>query len=460
MLNISPHSLKDKIDTSKYKSFSLFQEIRADKVLKQLLLTFLGLVLVVAFLPWTQNIRGNGHVTALSPSQRPQELNSVIDGRIEAWYVQEGDFVAKGDTIIFIREIKDEYFDPRLLERTQNQIDAKRESLGFYKEKIDALKSQVVAIEENRQLKLNQAKNYLRQAELQIQADSIDYEAAQTNLGIADRQLERQKELYDEGLKSLTDLEKRTSKYQESLAKKISVESKLLSSRNKLLNAKIELNSIYNEYTDKLQKARSSLFETRSMLQNAQAEVVKMENQLTNYQVRFGMYYITAPQDGYITRAVSTGIGENIKAGESLVSIMPAEIDYAVEMYIYPRDLPLFSVGNEVRLIFDGWPSIVFSGWPIITYGTFGGEVVAIDRFISPNGKYRILIAQDPDEPEWPDALRVGGGTNGLALLDTVPVWYEIWRQINGFPPNFYTPENTGNENMKAKDKSDSKEKK
>lgn len=444
MLNISPYSIKDKVDTKRYSTFSMFKEIRADKILKRLLIIFFLLFLGVSFLPWTQNIRGNGQVTALSPSQRPQELNSMIDGRIEEWYVQEGDYVERGDTILFIREIKDQYFDPQLIERTQEQISAKRQSLGFYEEKIEALNSQIKAIEENRGLKLSQAKNYLRQAELKIQADSIDYEAAQTNLNIAEKQLERQRELYDEGLKSLTDLEMRTNKYQESLAKKISMESKLLSSRNQFLNAKIELNSIYNEYTDKLQKARSDLFSTRSMLQDAQAEVVKMENQLTNYQVRFGFYYVTAPQDGYVTRAVSTGIGENIKAGESLVSIMPAEIDYAVEMYIMPRDLPLFNVGNEVRLIFDGWPSIVFSGWPIITYGTFGGEVVAIDRFISPNGKYRILIAQDPDEPEWPDALRVGGGTSGLALLDIVPVWYEIWRQINGFPPNFYTPENTG----------------
>ncbi|HET8860229.1 HlyD family secretion protein [Marivirga sp.] len=451
MLNISPYSLKDKVDTKKYSSFGMFKEIRADKILKRLLITFFLIFLGVSFLPWTQNIRGNGQVTALSPSHRPQELNSMIDGRIEEWYVQEGDLVEKGDTILFIREIKDQYFDPQLLERTQAQINAKKQSLGFYEEKIDALLKQIGAIEENRVLKLQQAKNYLRQAELQIQADSIDYEASQINLKIAEKQFARQEELYEEGLKSLTDLEMRNNKYQEALAKKIGMESKLLSSKNQYLNAKIELNSVYNEYTNKLQKARSDLFTTRSMLQDTEVEVVKMENKLTNYKVRFGFYYVRAPQKGYITRAVSTGIGENIKAGESLVSIMPADIEYAVEMYIMPRDLPLFNVGNEVRLIFDGWPSIVFSGWPIITYGTFGGEVVAIDRFISPNGKYRVLIAQDPEEPEWPQALRVGGGTSGLALLDIVPVWYEIWRQINGFPPNFYTPENTGRANNEIK---------
>jgi len=28
--------------------------------------------------------------------------------------------------------------------------------------------------------------------------------------------------------------------------------------------------------------------------------------------------------------------------------------------------------------------------------------------------------------------------------LNDVPVWYEIWRQINGFPPEYYTGANLG----------------
>jgi hypothetical protein len=193
------------------------------------------------------------------------------------------------------------------------------------------------------------------------------------------------------------------------------------------------------------------------MLQDARTEVVKMENQLTNYQVRASFYYVTAPQTGYITEAVSTGIGENIKAGDNLITIMPDNVDYAVEMFVEPMDLPLMNVGNEIRIIFDGWPSIVFSGWPIITYGTFGGEVVAIDRFISPNGKYRLLVKPDPDEPEWPDAIRVGSGANTLALLNDVPVWYELWRRINGFPPDYYS---SANSNQKLNSEMDGKSKK
>ena len=87
-------------------------------------------------LPWTQNIRSRGQVTTLKPDQRPQTIHSIIAGRIEKWYVQEGDMVKKGDTILFVSEIKDEYFDPNLLSRTQEQLESKEMSVKSYMEKV------------------------------------------------------------------------------------------------------------------------------------------------------------------------------------------------------------------------------------------------------------------------------------------------------------------------------------
>ena len=40
-------------------------------------------------------------------------------------------------------------------------------------------------------------------------------------------------------------------------------------------------------------------------------------------------------------------------------------------------------------------------------------------------------------------ALKTGTGARGFALLNTVPVWYELWRQINGFPPDYYKTKET-----------------
>lgn len=395
------------------------------------------------FVPWTQNIRARGNVTTLKPDQRPQTIHSVIAGRIEKWFVQEGDFVEKGDTILFISEVKDDYFDPNLLGRTQEQLKAKELSVDSYMEKVRALDKQIDALVQTAELKLKQTKNKYRQAELKVVADSMDYQAYKVNFDIAQTQFERFKELQEKGLKSLTDLENKRNSMQKAQAEMIAGENKLLTSRNELINAEVELLAVQAKYRDEIAKAESDKYTAMSSMYDAEATVTKLQNQYMNYSVRSGLYYITAPQDGYVTKAIQSGIGETIKEGASIVSIMPSKYDLAVAMYIKPIDLPLLDKGSPVRIQFDGWPAIVFSGWPNTSYGTYGGKVFAIDNFISNNGMYRVLVAPDEEDHPWPDALRVGAGASNMLLLKDVPIWYELWRQINGFPPDYYKPETT-----------------
>ena len=120
---------------------------------------------------------------------------------------------------------------------------------------------------------------------------------------------------------------------------------------------------------------------------------------------------------------------------------MPQKFDLAIEIYVKPMDLPLIFNGEEARIQFDGWPAVVFSGWPNISTGTYGGNVVAVDRIISKNGLYRVLIAPEQSEKKWPEVLRIGSGARAFVLLSDVPLWYELWRKLNGFPPDFYSEE-------------------
>jgi multidrug resistance efflux pump len=246
--------------------------------------------------------------------------------------------------------------------------------------------------------------------------------------------------LQEEGLKSVVDVEQKRLKLQETQAKLISQENKYLASQNEVINAQVEIERTNASYTDKISKAESDKFTALSSQFDAEVEVTKLENQYTNYSLRSEMYYIRAPQDGFINKALKAGIGETIKEGEKLVGIMPAGADLAIETFVAPIDIPLIHLGEKVRIQFDGWPAIIFSGWPNVSYGTYGGKVVAIETFISDNGKYRILIAPDPDDHPWPKELRVGSGARTLALLDDVPIWFEAWRRLNGFPPNYYQP--------------------
>lgn len=441
MLNISENSISHSINISKYKSFDKFIAANSAKVLTFWLFLFFVLFIVVLFLPWTQNIQSNGVLTALSPQDRPQTINTIIPGRIEKWYVQEGQSVRKGDTIVFLSEIKDTYFDPNLLRRVETQIEAKESYRDAYEKKTLALDGQISSLEQAMKLKMSQAENKITQVEFKITTDSMEYNAAKNNYDIAVAQYNRQKELFEQGLKSTTELEQRELKVQEAQAKLTSTQNKLLTSRSELLNAKIEFNNLTNEYGEKLSKSESDRYSAVSSIFEADAELMKMRGQFMNYSVRAGLYYVTAPRDGIITKALKTGIGETIKEGEQLVSIIPEYFNRAVELYVKPMDLPLISIGQKVMLRFDGWPALVFSGWPGSSFGTFPGRVTAIDNFISENGKYRLLISPEEKGKAWPADLHVGTGANGIAMLKDVPIWYEIWRQLNAFPPDYYKEE-------------------
>lgn len=451
MLNISKQSISEKVRSKNYSALTMVEKKHAGPVLKRTLKWSFFISFVLMLMPWTQNIRSYGSVTTLKPNQKPQSLNSVIAGQIKKWYVQEGDFVRQGDTILQISEVKDAYFDDKLLDRTQDQLKFKKQSIEAYENKIGTQDMRLGILKDQRDLKISQLKVKLQQAELYVQNNLQAYDAAKVQQKTAQDQYKRMEELYKEGLKSLTDLEKRNIKVQETASYEIEAKNKWLNSQSELISLKLEISNVEAYYQSESNKVQSEKLSTISTKLDSETSVSKLENQYSNYVYRRGLYFILAPTDGYITKTSTSGLGETIKEGEEILTLMPKAYDLAVEIYIDPIDLPLVNVGETVRLQFDGWPAIVFSGWPNASHGTYGGRIYAIDQFISQNGKYRILVQQDPNDNKWPEALRFGGGTSSMILLNDVPIWYELWRKINGFPPNYYTGKATNKEVKKKK---------
>lgn len=408
-------------------------------------------LLLSLFLPWTQTIKSRGEISSTDPQERPQEVNTIIPGRILKWYVRDGAMVKAGDTLLQLAEVKDDYLDPQLAERTAEQLKSKNDATEYYKGKANATNDQLAALQQGLVLKTEQLKNKLKQYSLQVRSDSMAMLAANSQLKISELQLKRQKELYDAGLKSLTEYEQRQQYYQDALAKKISSENKYYSSRNELFNIQLELSAVRQDYAEKLSKTSGEKFAALSQAATGEAEVSKLQNQLHNYRTRNGFHYIIAPQSGQIIQTLKAGIGEIVKDGETLLSIVPRQFEHAIEMFVTPNDLPLLSQGQSVRIQFDGFPAIVFSGWPSASYGVFGGEIVAIDNKISANGKFRVWVKPVKGQKPWPAELKFGTGCQSIALLKNVPVWYELWRQLNGFPPDFYKPETSENAGLKKK---------
>ncbi|PSK90395.1 HlyD family secretion protein [Taibaiella chishuiensis] len=436
----SPLPCKQPWEEMATRSQGQLLKIHPQRKLGRITMILLVLFVIILFIPWRQTIPGKGTVTALRPEDRPQTVQNQIGGRIEHWAVSEGQEVKKGDTILVLSETSQSYFDEDLPARLAEQLEAKQSSEVAAGQKIDATQAQIRALSTGLQLQLNAATNKVLQARNYVRSDSADLIAIEKFYDISKARIARYEEGYKNGLFSLTDIESRRLKLQEDYAKVISQQNKLSTAQQNLLNAQIELDNIRAKYQETLAKTQSDLGSALSGKASVQGEIAKLRNEISNIDVRRSHYVVRAPQDGFVVKTLKAGVGENIKEGEAVAILQPREPLVAVEVYVDAMDVPLILDTSDVRLQFEGWPSIQFSGWPSVAVGTFSGKIASIDRVASANGKYRVLVRQTLPTPSndspWPRQLRQGSGVYGRVILRSVPLWYEIWRQLNGFPPS------------------------
>jgi len=380
-------------------------------------------VVAALFLPWTQNITDYGVVVVREPNSRAQLLTAVMPGRIAAWRVREGDTVMQGDTLVYLAEVNEDYMDPQLLQRLEAEVQAKQEAYTSYTNKANALEEQWIA--------LRRAGGFdVRATTLKAISDSAESAAQTISLTLAERQMARADTLARIGVKSLYEWEQRQDKFQET-------KSKSISATNNVGRAKADIEWKRSSYREKESKLLADRAAAQADASTAQGEIQKLQSKLSSLRIRVQSRYIVAPTSGLVTRLFNPGLGQTVKEADPLVELMPFDGTHSVEMQVSPQDIALVHNGLTAQLAFDGWPSLPLPGWPQGSTGVFGAHVVAVSPTPAADGKYRIILV--PTEA-WPDQLAIGTGTYGVLLLKNVPLWYEIWRQFNGFPPDYYLP--------------------
>ncbi len=442
-------NLKEKLPVP-VDAFDNVYEGKRKRYISRWVYAFFIALAVFLFLPWTQNIRSSGYVTTLYQNERPQELVSQIPGKILQWYVKEGDRVEAGDTIVVLGEVKDEYLDPQIIPRTDQQITQNENKARFYADKIGTSEQQIGMLEQQRDIKMNSLGNKREQIERKVEAKKAEIVAANIDAEQSQAQLDRAKRMFDSGAISKFEYEKRNATLQKAQAVLVEKRNDLANLQQDLTINGLDISNARQEYAEKIAKAQGDIFSSSTEIASANEKVSELSIKRQNISSRAAYYFVVAPQAGQVIQAEKAGINEIIKEGEKIVEIVPDKFTYAVELFVSPMDLPLVDTGQKVRFMFDGFPAIVFSGWPSASYGTFGGKVMAVESNRSVNGKFRILINEDPADRPWPPDMKLGNGAKGFALIKDVPIWYELWRNINGFPPEYY--KSTGqNKNEAAK---------
>lgn len=382
---------------------------------------FFVYVVVVLVAPWQQFVGGAGRVVAFDPLERPLVLEAPLSGRILTSNVVEGQTISEGEVLF---EMVDN--DPDRLRNLESQLLAAEMRLDAAQSKLEDVRDQ-----------LEQKRAALPE---RVAAAEQKLAAARYAARTAELQYERIRSLYENpagGLASQRDFELATLDRDRSAA---ALEQAAADRRQVELDAQADLSKLEAD----VQSARSDSASAAQSLASLESDVARTRT----LEVR-------APRDGIIFR-VNASEGTFLSAGKPLATLVPQTDNRMVELWMDGNDIPLVlerevapdgsivREGSPVRLQFEGWPAVQFIGWPSVARGTFGGEVVLIDPTDDGTGRFRVLVAPRPDivndgieVVDWPGArwLRQGVQVNGWVLLQRVPLWYEIWRQLNGFPP-------------------------
>jgi multidrug resistance efflux pump len=386
---------------------------------RALIIAFLILFAFLALAPWRQFVRGSGRVIAYDPLERRINVEALVSGRVSKLHINEGQKIKQGDPIA---EIQDN--DPNFLENLRAQRTAAMNRIDLVKTRVEALESQIA----QQTMAKEQALDAARQ---KVSADKIAAETALLDFTRVDN-------LFQKGISSRREFEA-------AILRRDSTAANLLSAEATLKRTDNEFNALISSTTASRQSARS--------------DIAKAQEELTGLEIRVSQnmrQVITSPRDGIVLQVPVTE-GSYLKPGDPLCVVIPnTETRYA-EVWVDGNDVALIRArkvengvvtpGSPVRLVFEGWPAIQAIGWPQLAVGSFGGEVMYVDAATDDGqGRFRVLVAPDADMVDrgdgpvsvpWPDGerwLRQGVKTNAWVLLDEVPLWFELWRQMNGFP--------------------------
>ena len=386
------------------------------RIFSRLLLVAFGLLILgLCFLPWQQFVAGSGRVIAFNPLDRRINVEAQVSGRVKHLHVTEGQRVKKGDLIV---EIQDN--DPNLIANLNAQREAIESRRDFGQGRVESLISQITQQELAKAQALDSAQQRVAGAKIAAETALLNYT--------------RTEALHRKGLASKRDFELATLSRDSASAE--------------LKSAEATLKRTSNDFD-------ATIASIHAQKGSAHGDVATAERDLSAIDVQISQsmrQVVESPREGIVLNVAATD-GTYLRPGSLICVIIPETDSRYVEIYLDGNDMPLIhsrsdgAAGSPVRIAFEGWPAVQAIGWPNLAIGTFGGEVIFVDATDDGKGKFRVVVAPADDKVDrgngsvtvgWPDKdrwLRQGVRANAWVMLNRVPLWYEVWRQINGFPP-------------------------
>jgi len=395
--------------------------------------------LVLTFMPWTQTITVTGQMSAYTPYERPQDIAAQITGRIKKWHVFEGDQVKEGDLILDLEDNDPNFLSPHLLAFLEQRKKSLEKAHHAALARIDQLDKRILEMRNlvraavpSAEARVVEAGNKVREAYQKVEAAKIAATTAALNV-------ERHKQLSKRGLVSQRELELTIQADTASQAELEGARANLHAAEEAMKSLSFGRNQVNAEMVQRLLEAEAGRDASVAEAARVGEQLADVSLRLSNAEQRRLASKVLAPIDGTVVKMAKAGVGETVSQGETLIRLSPTSTDKAIEMTADGLDAPLLNVGRKVKILFYGIPAIPLPAWPELMAGTYSGVIKVIDQVDDGKGNYRFWVVPDPDDRVWPEQSHVRQGTKamGWVILNRVPLWYELWRRFNLFPPDY-----------------------
>jgi len=397
------------------------------------------LFVAIAFIPWTQTIIASGQLSAYTPYERPQDIEAQITARLMKWHVFEGSRVRQGELILELSDVDPSFMAPDLLSLLEQQRTALEQNRKAALERADELTKRIKEMTNLVRTAVPSAEARVMEAENKVRTADQRVVSAKIALDTAELNVNRNKQLAEQGLVSQRELELSIQAAIASKADLKGAEAMMKEAQQSMRALSFGRDQVSAEVLQRLMEAEAARAGSLGEAARASDQLAAVGLRLSNATQRRIASRVLAPMDGTVVRMAEVGIGETVKPGDKLVRLSPTSADKAVELVADGLDAPLLNTGRKVRLLFYGIPAIPLPAWPELMAGTFGGVIKVVDQVDDGKGNYRFWVVPDPNDRPWPEQAHVRQGTKVMAwvILNRVPLWYEIWRRFNLFPPDY-----------------------
>ena len=433
-------SIDDLATSSKLQSWEAVQIPERLKFSSRLAIKLVILfLLIIAFVPWTQTITVTGQLSAYSPYERPQDIEAQITGRIQKWHVFEGVRVKQGDLIVELEDYDPNFMAPDLLsflDQRKKALEQTRQAALSRAEQLDKrikeMQNLVKAAVPSAEARVGEASNKVLEAIQKIEAAKIAVATAELNV-------ERHKQLAEQGLVSQRELELTIQAALASKADLQGAQANLKAAEQSTKALGFGRQQVSAEVLQRLLDAEAARDASVGEAAKAADQLADISLRMSNATQRRSASKILAPIDGTVVKMAEAGAGETVRQGDKIVRISLNSQDKAIEMTADGLDAPLLNVGRKVKILFYGIPAIPLPAWPEVMAGTYTGVIKVIDQVDDGKGNFRFWVVPDPEDRMWPEQNHVRQGTKvmGWVILNRVPLWYELWRRFNLFPPDY-----------------------